>query len=89
MYDPKTGRGYDGIDNKKKINKNSGAESTIEALMTLMEISDNPISLRYFYYDLESVNEIKRYALYKGVDAQEFRVDWDDMIKRWKVEELK
>jgi len=45
--------------------------------------------LRYFYYDLESVNEIKRYALYKGVDAQEFRVDWDDMIKRWKVEELK
>ena len=89
MYDPKTGRGYDGIDNKDKINKNSGAESTIEALMTLMEISDNPISLRYFYYDLESVNEIKRYALYKGVDAQEFRVDWDDMIKRWKVEELK
>lgn len=35
MYDSKTGRCFDGIVSKSKINKNSGAESTIEALLSL------------------------------------------------------
>ena len=35
MYDPKTGRCYDGIVSKTNVNKNSGAESTIEALLSL------------------------------------------------------
>jgi len=35
MYDEETGRGYDGIINDTTINKNSGAESTIEALLSL------------------------------------------------------
>jgi len=35
MYDPKTGRCYDGIVSKNNVNKNSGAESTIEALPSL------------------------------------------------------
>lgn len=38
MYDVKTGRCYDGIENADKINKNSGAESTIEALLTLQAL---------------------------------------------------
>ena len=38
IYDPATGRCYDGIRDSVTINKNSGAESTIEALYTLMEI---------------------------------------------------
>ena len=35
MYDRNTGRGYDGIKSKDTINYNSGAESTIEALLSL------------------------------------------------------
>jgi hypothetical protein len=38
MWDPATGRGFDGIINEGKINLNAGAESTIEALLTLQEI---------------------------------------------------
>ena len=87
MYDSKTGRGYDGIDNKEKINKNSGAESTIEALMALIDISDNPISLRYFYYNLESINEIKKYALYKDNSGKEIIVIYDEKIGGWKIDE--
>lgn len=36
MYDEKTGRGYDGIISPTEINKNAGAESTIECLLTLL-----------------------------------------------------
>jgi hypothetical protein len=39
MYDPVTGRGYDGINATNQINKNSGAESTIEALLTMQVIA--------------------------------------------------
>lgn len=38
MYLPESGICYDGIIIKNKINKNSGAESTIEALLSLLEI---------------------------------------------------
>lgn len=38
MYDATTGRGYDGIRSASEVNKNSGAESTIEALMAIQEI---------------------------------------------------
>ncbi len=38
MYDPATGRGYDGISSADQINKNAGAESTIEALLALQAL---------------------------------------------------
>jgi hypothetical protein len=44
MYDARTGRGYDGIDHPQKVNRNAGAESTIEALLTLLEIAADPIA---------------------------------------------
>ncbi len=37
MYDETTGRGFDGIISGDAINKNSGAESTIECLLTLLK----------------------------------------------------
>ncbi|MEO5906844.1 MAG: hypothetical protein ABIQ11_08960 [Saprospiraceae bacterium] len=40
MYDPDTGRGYDGISNSEQINKNAGAESTIEALLALQVMEE-------------------------------------------------
>jgi hypothetical protein len=48
MYNPHTGIIYDGIENEKIINKNSGAESTIEGLLLLLRISQNPIALKEF-----------------------------------------
>jgi hypothetical protein len=41
MYDPVTGRGYDGISSATEINKNSGAESTIESLLALQAMEEN------------------------------------------------
>jgi len=38
LYDPHTGRCFDGIESETEINQNSGAESTIEALLTLQAI---------------------------------------------------
>jgi hypothetical protein len=42
VYNPETGICFDGINNEKEINKNSGAESTIEALLTLLAVEQNP-----------------------------------------------
>jgi hypothetical protein len=38
MADSATGRGYDGILSPDQINENAGAESTVEAQMTLLEV---------------------------------------------------
>lgn len=42
MFDVNTGRCFDGINSKTDINMNSGAESTIEALMCLLEVASHP-----------------------------------------------
>jgi hypothetical protein len=42
MYDSATGRCYDGIISQNNINRNSGAESTIEALLTIQVIEQYP-----------------------------------------------
>lgn len=49
MYDPETGRGYDGINgaNAYMVNRNAGAESTIEALMALERLVREPVAARY------------------------------------------
>ncbi len=40
MYDTATGRCFDGISSASNINHNSGAESTIEALLTLQKVEE-------------------------------------------------
>jgi hypothetical protein len=42
MYDPATGRTFDGISAPEEVNRNSGAESTIEALLVLQAIEAVP-----------------------------------------------
>jgi hypothetical protein len=53
LYFPQSGRCYDGINSEASLNKNSGAESTIEALLTIVAAEQNPVSKRiiwnYFY----------------------------------------
>jgi len=46
IYDPKTGRCFDGINGSDDINKNSGAESTIEALLALLEVEKYDVAKR-------------------------------------------
>ena len=47
MFDPATGRGYDGIDEQARVNHNSGAESTIEAIYTLVEVERHPAACEW------------------------------------------
>jgi hypothetical protein len=42
MYDKATGLGFDGISSETQINKNSGAESTIESLLTFQRLENYP-----------------------------------------------
>jgi len=41
MYDPQTGRGFDGINSYDEVNRNSGAESTIESLLSFARLESN------------------------------------------------
>ena len=52
MYDEKTGRTFDGIDGPAplRVNRNSGAESTIEALLALQRVTSNPAAAEYLHY---------------------------------------
>ena len=50
MYDTATGRCFDGISDSAHVNRNSGAESTIEALYTLVEIERYPLAKKYLQY---------------------------------------
>jgi len=49
MYNSLHGYGYDGINNASTINMNSGAESTIEANFTILEIEQYSLSNKWFY----------------------------------------
>jgi hypothetical protein len=40
MYSKETGRCFDGLSSSTKVNENSGAESTIEALLAIEKIED-------------------------------------------------
>jgi multiple sugar transport system substrate-binding protein len=52
MYDAKTGRTFDGIDGPSpvKLNRNAGAESTIESLLALQAVTGNPEAAQYIAY---------------------------------------
>lgn len=50
MYDTLTGRCFDGIRDSSTVNLNSGAESTIEALYCMVELSAYPQAMPYMHY---------------------------------------
>lgn len=47
MYDTVSGRCFDGIRDSTSVNKNSGAESTIEALYTIVELEHYSLAKKY------------------------------------------
>jgi hypothetical protein len=59
MYDSSTGRCFDGITDSTHLNRNSGAESTIEALLTLVELERYPSALKYLNYKKTVYDETK------------------------------
>lgn len=50
MYDQATGRTFDGIDGDGTVNRNSGAESSIESLLALQAVTRNPDAAEYLHY---------------------------------------
>jgi hypothetical protein len=50
MYDSSTGRCFDGIRDSAAFNRNSGAESTIEALQTIVEVERYPLARQYLNF---------------------------------------
>ncbi|HJU68396.1 MAG TPA: sugar ABC transporter substrate-binding protein [Gemmatimonadaceae bacterium] len=52
MYDRQTGRTFDGIDGPSpvQVNRNAGAESTIEALLALQRVAGSPEAMEYLTY---------------------------------------
>ena len=42
MYDPATGRTYDGVSGAGEVNRNSGAESTIHGLLSMLALDAHP-----------------------------------------------
>ncbi len=49
MYDSATGRCFDGIRDSTSMNRNSGAESTIEALWSLLEVERYDLSKKFLH----------------------------------------
>ena len=60
IYDPKTGRCFDGLDENKQINENAGAESTIEALYAMLEVEHCPQALTWLNARAEEPQRISR-----------------------------
>jgi multiple sugar transport system substrate-binding protein len=52
MYDPATGRTFDGIDGPTpiKVNRNAGAESTVEGLLAMESVAGDPEAAEYARY---------------------------------------
>jgi hypothetical protein len=69
MYDTQSGICFDGIMDSLSFNKNSGAESTIEALHTLIEIDRYPIAKKYLWY--KKIKESSKEHLIQGIFRNE------------------
>ena len=90
MYDPATGRGYDGLQGPSsfRVNRNAGAESTIEALMALQAISVDPVASRYLHYLPDSgstwqVLEAENARQTRGDPVQSYRAAQGTGEARW------
>jgi hypothetical protein len=80
MYDHNSGRGYDGINGASSVNRNSGAESTIEAVYTILEVERHPDALRWIEArgsnpeSLDRGGKSYRYRIFSTGAKEEHRV---------------
>ncbi|GBE30511.1 hypothetical protein BMS3Bbin04_01546 [bacterium BMS3Bbin04] len=82
IYDSETGRCFDGINSPESLNMNSGAESTIEALLALQELRGlpNASEVALAVRDQESTTEVVRFNT-SGDQVIELVAD----IARWNL----
>ena len=69
MYQPATGVVYDGLNGDGGINRNSGAESTIEGLLALMNVVNDPVAQGYLGY-----HRLLAQTTYQKVEAESGRL---------------
>lgn len=69
MYDPSTGLCFDGIQNALEYSKNSGAESTIEALNSLIELQ--PYVLNDTLFPLRRTKHFESNSILFGIFSHE------------------
>ena len=83
MYDPATGRGYDGLlgPSSFRVNQNAGAESTIEALMAVQAMDKDPVASRYLLYKSESAD------LWQVLEAENARQTKGDPVESYRAAE--
>lgn len=65
MYQPDNGVVFDGINGDGTVNRNSGAESTIEGLLSLMNAVNDPVASRYVGY-----TKVVSHLTYQKVEAE-------------------
>ena len=65
MYQQQTGVVYDGINGDGTVNHNSGAESTIEGLLAVMSVTNDPVARTYLGYD-----RVAAQTSYQKVEAE-------------------
>jgi hypothetical protein len=89
MYDPATGRAFDGIGEGGKVNLNSGAESTIEALAVMMELDRAPSARPYCEYRAVSrdTSSSKSYCLYQNKTSDVLLLVFDEIKKDLRIME--
>ena len=83
MYDPTTGRGFDGLQGPSsfRVNRNAGAESTIEALMALQAVNADPVASRYLHYRADVATP------WKVLEAENARQVRGDPVKSYRSAE--
>jgi len=88
MYDPATGRCFDGITDSLTVNKNSGAESTIEALLTVLEVERYPTARRFLRAVKKESGKTASgpYAVFSNPDGEEVKVVLDLRSQRVRIE---
>ncbi|MGQ0539788.1 MAG: extracellular solute-binding protein [Gemmatimonadaceae bacterium] len=93
MYDDSTGRTFDGIDgdstppHRTKVNRNAGAESTIESLLALQRITGDPDAAQHVRYrpvgdPAESLANLPSSREYVGPQGQRLFVSADSLGAR-------
>jgi hypothetical protein len=89
MYDPSTGRCYDGIRDSVTLNLNSGAESTIEALYTILEVERYPAAAACLHSRKVAAGRKDKFswALFRGVPDTEVTLARDSATGKLSVYE--
>ncbi|WP_447653375.1 hypothetical protein [Microbacterium sufflavum] len=78
VYDPATGVTFDGVETDGRVNRNSGAESTIHGLLTMQLLDANPDVVRL----ATSITGLSSFAGLRALDAEAARLSPGCTVER-------